>query len=118
MEELVLQNKKQVLLSNKNFCLNNSKNKPSSLILQTNLISKEKGCVPFWNKQCLELQSTFWLPHNTVSQGRNSNYQVEQSNYWKKIIIPKKTSTQPNLLDSSLPSVIAITENALIESAK
>jgi putative transposase len=125
MEELVQQNKKQVLLHNKNVCSNNIQTQPSSLILQVPLILNEKGCVPFWNKQCQALQSTLWLPHKIVSQDRALkssekllNYQVEQSNYWSKILAPKKSLTQQNLLDLSLPSVIAITENALLKSAK
>ena len=125
MQELVPQNKKQVLKNKKNSCSKNTQILPSSMILQAHLISNEKGCAPFWNKQCLALQSTLWLPHKTVLLGqdsklseKSSNYQVEQSNYWKKTLIQKSISTQPNSSVLSLPSVIAITENSPPTSVK
>ena len=43
---------------------------------------------------------------------------MEQSNYWKKTIAPKKSLIQPNLSDLLHPSVIAITEKAPQKSGK
>jgi putative transposase len=124
MEELVQQNKNQVSLNNENSCLNNTQTQHSSVILQVPLILKDKDLKPFWNKQCQEIQSCLWLPHKTVSQDQVSNlsnmslnYQVEQSYFWKKKLKPLSNLTQQNLSASSLPSVIAITENALLQDA-
>lgn len=118
MQELVHQNKKQVLSSNKKYCLKSTLMQQSSLILQVPLISEEKDCVPFWNKHCLELQSALWLPHKTESQDQvldlskgSSNYQEEVLSHLMTKLTPKKNLTQPNLSHSLLPSVIAITEN-------
>lgn len=119
MQELAPQNKKQVSSSKKKYCLKNTPMQPSSLILQAPLISGEKACVQFWNKHCLEIQSSLWLPHKTVSQGRvldlsNEllNYQVDKSQHLMIKLTPKKSLIQPNLSPLLFPSVIAITENA------
>ena len=118
MEELVQQSKNQVSLSKKNSCFKNTLTQPSSLILPVTSILKDKNLTQFWNKQCQAIQSCLWLPHKTASHDqalkssvKSLNYKVEQSSFWKKSLKPLNNSTLSNLSASSLPSVIAITEN-------
>ena len=76
--------------------------KNSCLTLDLALISKDETLSKFWNKSCQEIQSSLFLPHQTVSQEvglRSSkkllNFMEEKSSFWKTIIKPKVSMLQP-----------------------
>ena len=125
MQGLALANKNQVSRRKSVSC--------SSGVLKQNLFVtlpvlstlNEKGCKPFWNQQCSDIQSTLWLPQKTDSQGLDSslsngslNYLEEESKFWMTRIAPMRHSTPLNLSVSLPRSAIATTENDLLKDAK
>jgi len=85
----------------------------------------EKVCSPFWNPQCLVIQSILWLPQKTVLQGQASslssgllNYQVDESRSWMTRITPLSHSIQQSLSVSLPHSATVTTANAALKDGK
>ena len=124
MQELVQQNKSQVLKNNLNCYLKNTQNTNSSMILPLLSTFNEKDLKPYWNQQCQELQSRLWLPHKIDLQGvdLNSsngllNYTEGELSHWKRVLNPKSLIQQS--LSVLLPaSAIPITEKGLQRDGK
>ena len=85
------------------------------MTLDPDLISKDQDLSPYWNAHCKVNQSSWWLPHQTVSRGpgsrssgTSSNFQVAASNSWKKTIVPSNSMSDISLrisLPSATPSM-------------
>lgn len=92
--------------------------------LDLDSISSDVALEPYWNARCAANHSTWWLPHQTVSQDpafrssvTSSNYQAEQSIFWKETIRPIN-STFERSLPLSLPTATPSTASAVIKGAK
>ncbi len=85
----------------------------------------EKGCKPFWNQQCAEIQPTLWLPQKTDLHDQDSslsngslNYREDKSKFWMTRMVPVKPLI-PQSLSVSLPhSAIATTECVPLKGVK
>ncbi|NIJ40237.1 putative transposase [Parvibaculum indicum] len=67
-------------------------------------ISGDQGFTPYWNARCAESQSMWWLPHQVGSRGQgsrssatSSNFQEAASNFWKKTIVPSRSTSNISL---------------------
>ena len=79
-----------------------------NFVLQIPLISNEDGKSPFWNNECMKIQSDLWLPH---TQTTLNNFKIKKENHWQKILIPNQDSIENSLLNLSKGSIVAISEN-------
>ncbi len=123
-QELPAPSKKPPSKPKNRSCEKHSRKGSFSATLDLDSISKDEALKPYWNEPCQEKQSIWWLPHQTVSQGRafrlsdtSSNYRMDQSNFWKKKIVPSNSMCAPSLL-LSLPSATPSTESAVIKGTK
>jgi transposase len=125
MQELAQASKSRVSTRKSISCSNGILTQNLSVTLPVLSTLNERGCKPFWNQQCSDIQSTLWLPQKTDSQGQvlNSsngllNYQVAESKSWMTRITPLNRSTPLNLSVLLPRSAIAITENDPLKGAK
>ena len=109
---------KKALLNNKNNCLNLNTLMPGfSLMLPADLTKIDEDIKPFWNSLSTAIHYTLWQPHqidlpeadSSLLNGL-SNYQEEESNFWKKQIIQNSSILQPSS-PSSLRLSIPTMEN-------
>ena len=89
--------------------------------LDLDSISNDKDLFPYWNKQCTELQSNLFLPHQIESPELGSHSLNESLNYmggpsscWRRIYNPKDLMSKRSLVFSPV-SVIPRVENDLLE---
>lgn len=85
-----------------------SKNFPPDTLLRTlalDSISKDMALSPYWNRQCQELQSDLFLPHQIVLRDQAShslnallNYTEEASSFWRKTYLPKPLMCKHSLV--------------------
>jgi len=111
------------LINNRDFSKNNT-TEGLSVTLDLDSISRDEALSPYWNECCKENQSNWWLPHQIVSRGQDSqlsnissNYQEVQSNFWKKTIRPIN-STYPISYPILLPSATQFMESVLVKGTK
>lgn len=83
------------------------------MILDLDLTLKDETLEPFWSERSTELHKSLWLPHQTVSLEQDSvssnvssNYQVDESKFWKKTLIPKNLTPQTLLVSSQALSTL------------
>lgn len=96
------ENSETICSDKKSSCEENSLTPKSSKILVQESTSNERGFRPFWNQQCEELKSHFWLPSKTVLQDSDLNSSnkllssmVENSWFSTKLFsAPKKNSQE------------------------
>ena len=87
-------------------------------ILVPDLTLKDEDCVPFWNTVSQELHAQLWQPEQIVSPGQDtassnvsSNYREERYEFWKRVMIPRRTSLRTRLSVSSQAISTLITES-------
>ena len=119
-----VRNKNPQFQNKENCSKTNTQMQYLNLILPLDLISKDVNLSPYWNEQCQEKQSLWWLPHRTespeavsLSLDTLSNFTEGQSSFWKKTIVPK-TLTQHSLSPISLPSATRFTEREVVKGTK
>lgn len=118
------QNSVPLSILSKPSCLADTPELTLSVTLDPASISEDQDLSPYWNELCVEKQSMWWLPHQTVSQGpgsrsssTSSNFQVEESNFWKKAIAPSSSMSAISLR-ISLPSATPSTASALVKGTR
>jgi putative transposase len=97
----------------------------SSKISDLDLISKEKGCRPYWNESCQILSSHLWFPTATDlpvldSQCLNisSKKSVEKSWFKTKFWAPQNMNSQKICLPSSTTSAAECTAKEVTKTRK
>ena len=95
-----------------------------SATLHLDSIPNDEPLDPYWNEHCRGNQSAWWLPHQTVSPDQashssvtSSNYQVDQSNFWKKKIVPSSSMSERSL-HLSLPTATPSMASAVIKGTR
>ena len=119
MQESVLENKNPASTRKDASCLSDTPMQSLSVTLPPLSTLNEKGCKPFWNRQCQEIQPSLWLPRKIGLQDQGSSlsggslsYQEEESKFWMTRIVPVPAKRSiPTNLSALLPlSAIATTE--------
>ena len=125
MQALAQASKSQASTRKSISCSNGILTQNLSVTLPALSTLNEKDCKPFWNSQCLDTQSTLWLPQKTDSQDLASNlsngllnYQADGSRSWMTRITPLNRSTPLNLSVLLPHSAIVTTEKELLKGAK
>ena len=103
-------NSGQVSTRKSGSCVIDTRTAPYSVTLDPDSILSDEALSPYWSEHCAAKQSMWWLPHQTASQGRgthssvtSSNFQEDQSSFWKRVLSPNN-STCERSLRISLPS--------------
>ena len=117
-------NKKMILKDKLNLCAKNTLKQKSSKISAQELISKGKGCFPFWNPQLMEISSKLWLPIETglpdseliSSNGLLKEETAENSWFSSKLIYPQNKSLLQTCLQSSMYSHAGCTDLEVIKT--
>lgn len=124
MEESVVLNNCPVSIPKDDYLSPNTRIQSLSLTLHPDLISKDVGLISYWNEVCAENQSIWWLPQTIESLEqdssllrKSSNYQVEESSFWKKQFTPTNLISNISSL-SLLRSVIPNQRSEVIKGTK
>jgi len=124
MQESLAPSKEALLLSKKNCSKVNTLRPDLSLILPLDLTKIDEDIKPFWNSLSTAIHYSLWQPLRIESPELDfndsnglSNFQVEESNFWKKHIIPNSSILQPSSPSSvhlSIPTTENEVQNAII----
>jgi len=82
------------------------------------LVSKGKGCVPFWNPQLTEISSGLWLPTETDSISSDGLLKETTENSWfsSKLIYPQSKNLYKICLQPSIFSHAECTDLDIIKT--
>ncbi len=112
MQECPVPNKKVLLKSKKNCLQANTLMRDLFLTLPRDLTKIDEDIGPFWNSLSTAIHCILWQPHQIELPELDShslsgllNYQVDESNFWKKQIIPSNSIPKRLLLSKQASSI-------------